>query len=131
LERWADTFGDVTSGYFRGGSSQDILSLEEYFRRLIAAKKREPADDLLSAFIQAQDAFPEESDLVANCMMVFAAGRITTKKLLGNGLSFLTENWEQHRASLQTQGRFPKLLGEELLRMITPTRYLIREAAVD
>lgn len=132
LECWSDTFGDVTSGYFRGGrSSQDISSLEEYFRRLIAAKKREPTDDLLSAFIQAQDAFPAESDMVANCMMVFAAGRITTKKLLGNGLSFLTENWEQHRASLQTQGRFPKLLGEELLRMITPTRYLIREAAVD
>lgn len=39
LEKWSDTFGDVTSGYLRG-DMQDIKNLEHYFRRLIAQKGR-------------------------------------------------------------------------------------------
>lgn len=130
LEQWSDTFGDVTSGYVRG-DLQDVQRLEDYFRTLIAQKRKEPANDLLSAFIAAHDIFPEEDDLVANCMMVFAAGRITTKKLLGNGVTLLLQNWEQYKTAAQTDTRFIKPLSEELLRMVTPTRYLIREAGED
>jgi|SRR5579883_23853 cytochrome P450 len=130
LERWSDTFGDVTSGYFIR-DKQDITNLENYFRRLIAHKRRVPADDLLSTLINAKDIFPDEEDLIANCMMVFAAGRITTKKLLGNGISLLLPDWEQHQAELQKNSYSAKWLGEELLRMVTPTRYLIREASED
>src|SRR5262249_47224329 len=131
LERWSDTFGDITSGYFQGDRQQDIQKLEEYFRHLISVKRHDLSHDLLSAFIQAEDIFPHEDDLVANCMMVFAAGRITTKKLLGNGISLLMPRWEEFRAEVQRNPRFLKQLGEELLRMVTPTRYLIREAAED
>lgn len=130
LERWSDTFGDVTSGYLLG-DMQDIQKLEDYFRRLIMQKRRSPSDDLLSAFIVAHDVFPEEDDLVANCMMVFAAGRITTKKLVSNGVSWLMPNWQQHRAEVQETPRSVKSLSEELLRVVTPTRYLIREASED
>lgn len=130
LEQWSDTFGDVTSGYFRG-SLQDVQQLEGYFRRLIVQKRQHPVNDLLSAFIAAHDIFPEEDDLVANCMMIFAAGRITTKKLLGNGMTFLTQHWQQYQAEYQENPRFIKSIGEELLRMVTPTRYLIREARED
>lgn len=130
LEEWSDLFGDVTSGYFRG-EMQNIHKLEEYFRHLIAEKRRVPGDDLLSAFIAARDVFSEEEDLIANCMMVFAAGRITTKKLLGNGISSLIERWEQHQKEYQQNPRFVKMLGEELLRVVTPTRYLMRDAGED
>ncbi len=130
LEQWSDTFGDITSGYFRGDIG-DIKNLEEYFRRLIAEKRRAPSGDLLSAFIEAKDVFPDEEDLIANCMMVFAAGRITTKKLLGNGISLLMERWEEFQTEFKANSRFPRFLGEELLRMVTPTRYLIREASED
>ena len=130
LENWSDLFGDVTSGYFRG-EMQGIKKLEDYFRHLIAAKSRAPGDDLLSAFIAAEDVFSEEEDLIANCMMVFAAGRITTKKLLGNGISLLMQEWAQHQKGYQEDSRFIKMLSEELLRMTTPTRYLIRQAGED
>ncbi|HEY7124281.1 MAG TPA: cytochrome P450 [Ktedonobacterales bacterium] len=130
LERWSDTFGDVTSGYFRG-NMQDIRQLEEYFRRLIAIKRHAPSDDLLSAFILARDVFSEE-ELVANCIMVFTAGRITTKKLLGDGVPLLAQQWAQVRAHYQENPKAtPKWLGEELLRVITPTRYLMRQALED
>ncbi len=130
LERWSDTFGDVTSGYFRG-NMQDIRQLEEYFRQLIATRRRAPSDDLLSAFIQAHEIFSEE-ELIANCMMVFTAGRITTKKLLGDGVPLLAQQWAQVRAEYQENPKAtPKWLGEELLRVITPTRYLMRQALED
>ena len=64
-------------------------------------------------------------------MMVFAAGRITTKKLLGNGATFLAQHWHQYQEQSQANPRFIKAIGEELLRVVTPTRYLIREASED
>lgn len=130
LERWSDTFGDVTSGYF-GGDIKGVQNLEEYFRRLIAHKRRTPGHDLLSSFIEAEDIFPTEEDLVANCMMVFAAGRITTKKLLGNGVSLLLSHWRDYQSQGRENTHFFKTMGEELLRMITPTRYLVREASTE
>jgi cytochrome P450 len=130
LERWSDTYGDLTSGYSRG-ATQDIKWLEEYFRDLISLKKRTASNDLLSAFIQAGAIFPDEDDLIVNCMMTFAAGRITTKKLLGNGISYLMPRWEEWRVVVLADPRLLKPLVEELLRKVTPTRYLIREATED
>lgn len=130
LEQWSDTFGDITSGYFRG-SMQDINRLEDYFRQLITAKRCAPSDDLLSAFIQARDVFVDDDDLVANCIMVFGAGRITTKKVLGNGLPVLMQNWGKWRQEFSENPGLPKLLAEELFRITSPTRYLMRQARED
>lgn len=130
LEQWSDTFGNITSGYLRG-DMEDINRLTAYFRRVIAAKRRAPGDDLISALIAADNIFPEDDDLVANCIMIFGAGRATTKKLLGNGVPLLMPQWSVWRDRLREQAALPRLLSEELLRMITPTRYLIRQATED
>ncbi len=131
LERWSDTLGDLTSGYVRG-DKQDVTNLEIYFAQLIAMKRLQPADDLLSSLIEDEEAFPKEDDLVANCMMIFAAGRVTSKKVLGNGIPLLLQDWQSQRKEYQNNPKiFPRMLGEELLRMVTPTRYLMRQANED
>jgi cytochrome P450 len=130
VEAWSDTFADITSGYFRG-DKEDIIRLEKYFRGLIEAKRRAPSDDLLSAIIAAADVFPTEDDLVANCIMIFTAGRVTTKKLIGNGVPLLFHHWQQFQKEYRENPRFLKPLGEELLRFTTPTRYLVRQATED
>jgi len=131
LEHWSDTFGDFTSGYVRG-DMKDINRLEDFFRTLITEKRDAPADDLLSSFIEAEDIFATEDDLVANCMMVFAAGRLTTKKLLGNCIPLLVSRWEEIQKEYKENPKaVTKALGEELLRFVTPTRYLIRQATED
>ncbi len=134
LEHWSDTFGDITSGYF-SGDMQEVRRLEDYFCHLIEEKRRNPtpvSDDLISGFIAARDVFHDDEDLVANCMMVFSAGRITTKKLLGNGIPLLLKHWDQRQKELQEDARnVTKTVGEELLRMVTPTRYLMRRATED
>jgi pimeloyl-[acyl-carrier protein] synthase len=130
LDQWSDTFGDATSGYFRG-NLQDIPQLEAYFRQLIAAKREVPGDDLLSAFVAAEDGFTEE-EVIANCMMIFTAGRITTEKLLGDGIPLLATMWPDIQARFQAEPEsLVRSLGEELLRVITPTRYVMRQAVED
>lgn len=130
LEQWSDTFGDITSGYFRK-DMRVVTRMEDYFHQLIATKRKSPSSDLLSSFIEARDIFPDDEDLVSNCMMVFGAGRITSKKLLGNGIPVLLDHWEQLQTELHEQPTLPKLLAEELFRFITPTRCLIRQAIED
>lgn len=132
LERWSDTFGNITSGYLRG-DAQDIDRLVEYFRALIQERRRSlsSTSDLLTGLIEAREVFPSDEDLIANCIMVFGAGRATVKKLLGNGIPILLQHWQRWHEMFQQNPLLPRLLGEELLRMVTPTRYLIRQANED
>lgn len=130
LAQWSNTYGDVTSGYFQG-NFKDIQRLADYFRALLETKRQQPGDDLLSAFVQAGDVYTPD-ELVANCMMVFTAGRITTEKLLGDGMPMLVSQWAELRAKFgEAPDTLPKSLGEELLRLITPTRYVMRQALED
>ena len=130
LAQWSNTYGDVTSGYFQG-NFKDIQRLADYFRALIAEKRQHPGDDLLSAFILAGDVYTPD-ELIANCMMVFTAGRITTEKLLGDGLPTLSPHWAALREKFaEAPDALPRSLGEELLRLVTPTRYVMRMALED
>jgi cytochrome P450 len=130
LAQWSNTYGDVTSGYFQG-NFKDIQRLADYFRALIDEKRQHPGDDLVSEFVQAGDVYTQD-ELIANCMMVFTAGRITTEKLLGDGLPVLAAHWGELRATFaDSPDAITKSLGEELLRLITPTRYVMRQALED
>lgn len=129
LERWSDAFADMTTGYFQRNTA-DAQQLETYFRRRIHQVRQAPSENLLSALLEARDVFPDEESLLANCMMVFAAGRSDTRRLLGNGISLLLPGWEQLRAD-RAETHLPASVGEELLRLVTPTRCVVREARED
>lgn len=134
LVKGSDLFSDLTSGYFRGGEDeqQGLRYLEEYFRTLIASKKASGGDDVVSEFLSARDIFPREEDLIANCMMVFAAGRVTMQKLLGNSMALLLPHWQDYQRAYHIHPHQTiKNLTEELLRVITPTRYVVRQALKD
>jgi cytochrome P450 len=120
---------NVTSGYL-AVRYEDIDLLGDYFRGLIEEKIERPRDDLISALIQ-EKIFDHQEDLVVNAMMVFGAGRVTTQKLLGNGVPLLLPAWTSWRAGLCDSETFLRRLTEELLRIITPTRSLVRFATRD
>lgn len=131
---WSDAHGDVVSGYLRV-DLQDIGRLGDFFRRLVEARRglapEDPARDLLSAFLAERDAFDSDEELIINGMMIFGAGRVTTRKVLGNGLPLLLPRWAQARHELSEDPSFARRATEELLRMVTPTRYLLRVARED
>lgn len=129
LEVWSDTFSDITSGYLQG-NVQDILALKRFFSELITQRRVTPETGFIDDWMQLTDIFDTDA-LISNCMMILSASRITTKKLLGNGIPLLFPYWGSLQAAMQENGQLLKLVGEEMLRIVTPTRYLARWASED
>jgi len=130
LSAWSDAHGDAVSGYLRV-DLQDIARLGAHFRELLAQKRNAGGDDLFSAFIEEGDIFESDEELVINCMMIFGAGRVTTRKVLSNGLPVMLREWPRWRYAQHADAGFSKRATEELLRFVTPTRYLLRVANED
>jgi cytochrome P450 len=89
----------------------------DYFLRLVAEKRRRPADDLLSRLIHTEDNGDRLSDdeLVTMSSLLFGAGFETTTNLVGNGLLGLL----RHPSELDRLRAEPALfanLPDELLR---------------
>ncbi|MBJ7282755.1 MAG: cytochrome P450, partial [Acidimicrobiia bacterium] len=81
------------------GASQDETErgiaagarLRIYFRELIAKKRLNPTEDLLTALIAVEEAGDRlsEEELITTMILLFAAGFETTTNLIGNGLWLL------------------------------------------
>ena len=91
--------------------------MEAYFVDLVARRRAEPADDLLSGLIAAYDSGGRlsEEEVVSTAVLLFLAGFATTSYLIGNGLLALL----RHPAELDRLWDDPSLVPsavEEMLR---------------
>jgi len=99
----------------------DAGAMVRYFQTLLAARRREPADDLLSALISARDEGDHlsENELLSMAFLLLVAGHETTVNLIASGtLALLLNPGELARLRAD-----PSLLGsavEELLRYVNP-----------
>lgn len=116
----------------RDASAAAMRKLFDYLADVIAHRRKEPRDDLISAMIHAQeerDAL-SESELLATCNLLLLAGHETTTNLIGNGtLALLREPDELERLRGD-----PSLLPgavEELLRFDGPVQATVRVALED
>ena len=104
----------------------------EYFRALIAKRRAEPHDDLLSGLIMAEDEGKSltEDELLATSILLLVAGHETTVNLIGNGARALL----RHPDQLQKRRNDPSLIRsavEELLRYDPPVQLTGRTALED
>ncbi|HEY7769108.1 cytochrome P450 [Longimicrobium sp.] len=129
LAQWSTVLADLTSGHLNV-RIQDVTLFADYFRKMVDVRRTAPSDDLVSSFLKA-DTFENEDDLVINCMGTFAAGRMTTQKLLGDGVPLLFPQWAAWREMVTANPATSRRLAEEMLRIVTPTRYLGRHAIED
>jgi cytochrome P450 len=129
LERWSNSYADITSGYLHA-RMDDVVQLGEFIRTHVAARAGTPSDDLIGAFLR-DGGLDDEDDVVIQCMGVYAAGRVTTQKLLANGVPLLVPDWSTWREMVRTTPSIVRRLVEELLRLVTPTRYVVRYATED
>lgn len=74
--------------------------LHAYFSDLIAAKRRDPGDDLLSALtaVRDEDGGLTGNELVSTAFLLMFAGHKTTAYLIGNAVHHLLSHPEQLRA---------------------------------
>jgi cytochrome P450 len=107
-------------------------AMVRYFMALLAAKRREPGDDLLSALIAARDEEDRlsEDELVSMAFLLLVAGHETTVNLIASGLLALLLNPAQ-LARLRAE---PTLIGgavEELLRYVNPVNHTTFRCAAE
>jgi len=95
-----------------------------YFQELIAARRREPRDDLVTAFVQSASAHPglfNDGDLISLFIAVFAAGHGPGIALLANTVLALL----RHPSELERLRAHPEWIPsalEEGLRYDAPTQ---------
>jgi cytochrome P450 PksS len=98
-----------------------IWMFVRYLRRMVALKRAEPRDDLISALVQAEEAGERlrEDELVAMVFLLVVAGHETTVNLIGNGVLALLQFPEQ-LARLRDDRALDATAVEELLRFHSP-----------
>jgi len=103
-----------------------------YFRALIAIRRAQPATDLLSDLIRAEDDGERltEDELIATCVLLLVAGHETTVGLISNAILALL----RHPDQLSLLGADPGLAAgavEETLRYDAPVQMTGRVARGD
>jgi cholest-4-en-3-one 26-monooxygenase len=139
LFRWTnEVIGKEDPEYRRPGETpgQTIKrargEVHAYFRQLIAERRADPRDDLVSELIdgEVEGAPLTEEQLVSYCELLVEAGNETTRNAVSGGLLALSEHcdqWDRLRAA-------PELLPdavEEILRWVTPISHFTRVATED
>jgi cytochrome P450 len=107
-------------------------ALVDYFRTLLAERRRRPGDDLMSLLLRAEHEGERLSgeEVVSNCVLLLFAGHETTTNLLGNGLFHLLHDPEQQR-ELRAHPEWMELAVEEFLRIECPVAATIKVATED
>jgi cytochrome P450 len=103
-----------------------------YLRKLVAAKRRDPADDLVSALVAAETAGDKLSgeELLAMISILLSAGHETTVNLIGNGMLTLLDHPEV-MADLRLHPDKASGAVEELLRFASPVAMTTHRFAAD
>ncbi len=125
---WSDAIVGATGS--EGGDPQHEMGA--YFMDMIARRRREPQDDLISALLDAQidGQHLNQRELLGFCILLLVAGNETTTNLIGNALLCFDEQpevMEQLRAEPEL---IPNAI-EEVLRYRSPVQMMYRRAISD
>jgi cytochrome P450 len=100
------------------------IAMNTYLGELVAAKRADPGDDMMSALVQAQDEGDAltERELRSMGFLLLVAGHETTVNLIGNGTLALIENPDQLAELRADLSLLPRAI-EELLRYEGPLNH--------
>ncbi|UEM23738.1 cytochrome P450 [Skermanella mucosa] len=103
-----------------------------YFTDLFALRRRDPADDLITALLHVEDEAGglTHDELLANIWLLFVAGHETTRNLIGNGLLALHRH-PGELARLRADASLLPTAVDELLRFDSPVQFVSRTAFED
>jgi len=106
--------------------------LFEYFQKLIAARRAEPRDDLLSVLAEAEiDGHRlDDEDLLNFAFLLLVAGNETTRNLIALGTLALIAHPDQCRLLVDDPALIPGAV-EEMLRWNSPVVHMARTATTD
>jgi cytochrome P450 len=120
--RWSHTLLSLPIGSWRMILSvPGIIQFMRYLRHLVALKRKNPGDDLVSSLvaIEAGGDRLSEDELLAMIAILLSAGHETTTNLIGNGTLALLQNPDAF-ARLKSEPQLIETAIEELLRYAGP-----------
>jgi cytochrome P450 len=108
------------------------LWLRGYLRELIARRRSDPGEDLMSGLIHVEESGDQltEEEIIATCNLLLIAGHETTVNLIANAILAML----RHRAQWDALGASPQRVSavvEETLRYDPPVQLMGRIAADD
>lgn len=124
--------GQPTIGARRTSTVPGMQKLVAYLADIIAARREEPRDDLISAMVMAQEENDALSDaeMLATCNLLLIAGHETTTNLIGNGVLALLREPDEFDRLRRDLALMPTAV-EELLRYDGPVQATVRVAGED
>ena len=123
---WSKKTAAATSGALLDllRAQPSLFRAVRYLRRLIALRRAEPGDDLVTALVQAEEAGDrlDEDEVLGMIALLLLAGYETTINLIASGTLALVQNPDQ-RARFQAEPDLAERAVEELLRYTSPADF--------
>ncbi|TWP50383.1 cytochrome P450 [Lentzea tibetensis] len=119
------TFRGWSNTLTSGSGGEEVLDASEamvvYLRGLIADKRAEPGEDMLSELIQVRDEGDklDETELMSMAFLLLVAGHETTVNMLGTGVLALLTHPDQRALVEAEEGLWPGAV-DEILRYDAP-----------
>ncbi|MEV6117975.1 cytochrome P450 [Streptomyces sp. NPDC052109] len=131
FRQWTDTL--MTPDPSRPDASKEAMAaMLGFLTRLLAAKRAEPADDLLSGLIAVRDEGDRltEDELMSLAFLILFAGYENTVHLIGNAVLTLLQHPDQLARLRKDPARLPAAV-DELMRLEGPALLAIRRFPVE
>jgi cytochrome P450 len=131
-----DEFRSWTESFLEIQGPEDYMEslgkCYELFGTLLAERRRQPGDDLMSALLAAEVDGQRLTDeeLLGFCFLLILAGNDTTSSLIGNGTVLLAQHPDQREQLVRDPSLWPGAV-EEMNRIESPTQVLPRTTTRD
>ena len=131
------TIGSEDPEYQVDGSAQKTgsqaqMEIFNYFMTLIADRRAQPGEDLVSALVYGEIEGDRLSDIeiLFNCFLLILGGQETTRNAISGGMDALIHHPDE-RARLTADPSLMPTAIEEILRWTSPITHIMRTAARD
>ncbi|MSQ48593.1 MAG: cytochrome P450 [Deltaproteobacteria bacterium] len=136
FKRWSDalvqTLNRPTDETVRTEIRRNIAEFRAYLENMIQRRRTEPSNDLITAFVQAEEEHQTLTsiEILGLTVLLLAAGNETTTNLIGNALLALLNHPDELARVRADRASVPALV-EEALRYDSPVQVVFRQATQD
>ena len=130
FDRWTEAIVQAASSDEAPASGQPFAELLGYFGSLVARRRREPADDIVSDLTRLGEDNVSLARILGFAFTMVTGGNDTTTGLLAGATCLLTERRDERARLLADPGLIPNAV-EELLRLTSPVQNLARTTTRD
>ena len=134
FKRWSVNMGLISSAVpsQHRGIRDTVKEMEAYLGDVIAARRRQPGDDMVSDLLRTEVEGRQltDAEVLSFLFLLLPAGMETTAQLIGNAAILLARHPEHLDAARADRAHIPRFL-EEVLRYEAPVQFAFRIALAD